>query len=92
MNRVYVILCSKLPNEIGYLEIIKMNEEQIQRLPHEVFTPLNSRTNGMQISKGCFLAPSSLSASSNSSPKVTRLRATFFDTFPAKMGHFLGHY
>ena len=53
---------------------------------------LNSRTNGMQISKGCFLAPSSLSASSNSSPKVARLRATFFDTFSAKMGHFLGHF
>ena len=24
------------------------------------------------------------------SPKVTRLRATFFDTFSAKMGHSLG--
>ena len=25
-------------------------------------------------------------------PKVARLRATFFDTFSAKMGHFLGHF
>ena len=45
---------------------------------------LNSRTNGMRISKGCFLVPSSLSASSNPSPKVARLRATFLMHFRQK--------
>ncbi len=39
MNRVYVLQATKLPSEIGYLEIIEMNEEQIQKLPHDLFSP-----------------------------------------------------
>ena len=39
MNRVYVIQAAQLPDEIGYLEIIDMREDQIKSLPHEVFTP-----------------------------------------------------
>ena len=39
MNRVYVLQATKLPSEIGYLEVIEMNEEQIQKLPHELFSP-----------------------------------------------------
>lgn len=56
MNRVYVIPCSKLPNEIGYLEIIKMNEEQIQRLPHEMFTPFEFENEWNADIKGLFFS------------------------------------
>ena len=38
MNKVYVLQAAELPAEIGYLEIIAMNEEQIKSLPHEVFS------------------------------------------------------
>lgn len=39
MNRIYVLQAAQLPDEIGYLEIIDMSEDQIKSLPHEVFTP-----------------------------------------------------
>ena len=39
MNRINVLQAAQLPNEIGYLEIIDMREDQIKSLPHEVFTP-----------------------------------------------------
>lgn len=28
-----------MPSEIGYLEIVAMTEEEVQRLPHELMTP-----------------------------------------------------
>ena len=56
MNRVYVIPCSKLPNEIGYLEIINMNEEQIQSLPHEVFSPSEFENEWNADIKGSFFS------------------------------------
>ena len=38
MSRLYVLPADQLPPEIGYLEFIAMNEEQIKSLPHEVFS------------------------------------------------------
>ena len=38
MSRLYVLPADQLPPEIGYLEIIAMNEEQIKSLPHDVFS------------------------------------------------------
>ena len=38
MNRIYVIPTDTLPSDIGYLEIVAMDEEQISRLPHESMT------------------------------------------------------
>ncbi len=40
MNRVYVLHAAMLPAEIGYLEVIDMNEDQIKKLPHDVFSPV----------------------------------------------------
>ena len=39
MNKIYVIPTHSLPSEIGYLEIVAMTEEEVQRLPHELLTP-----------------------------------------------------
>ena len=38
MNRVYIIPTSNLPDKIGYLEVVSMNEDDILRLPHEVMS------------------------------------------------------
>lgn len=38
MNRVYIIPTSTLPDKIGYLEIVSMNEDEIIHLPHEVMS------------------------------------------------------
>ena len=39
MKRVYVIPAEQLPPDIGYLEIVSMDEEQVKGLPHELLTP-----------------------------------------------------
>ena len=47
MNRVYIIPTSNLPDKMGYLEIVSMNEDEILRLPHEVmsFTEVENEWN-----------------------------------------------
>ena len=39
MNKIYVIPTHSLPSEIGYLEVVAMTEEEVQRLPHGLLTP-----------------------------------------------------
>ena len=56
MNRVYVLQATKLPSEIGYLEIIEMNEEQIQKLPHDLFSPSEFENEWNADIKGLFLS------------------------------------
>ena len=56
MNRVYVLQATKLPSEIGYLEIIVMNEEQIQKLPHDLFSPSEFENEWNADIKGLFFS------------------------------------
>ena len=56
MNRVYVLQATKLPSEIGYLEIIEMNEEQIQKLPHKLFSPVEFENEWNADIKGSFFS------------------------------------
>lgn len=56
MKRVYVLQAAMLPDEIGYLEVIEMNEDQIKRLPHEVFSPAEFENEWNADIKGLFFS------------------------------------
>ena len=56
MQKVYILQASKLPADIGYLEIINMSEDQIMSLPHEVFTPFEFENEWNADIKGLFFS------------------------------------
>lgn len=54
MKRIYVIPTQSLPPEIGYLEIVAMTEEEVQRLPHELLNPFEFENEWNADIKGLF--------------------------------------
>ena len=56
MQKVNILQASKLPADIGYLEIINMSEDQIMSLPHEVFSPVEFENEWNADLKGLFLS------------------------------------